>query len=302
MRDELPPAFAGRPRPLALVATVLAWLVVTVALSSLLAPFAFDLVEAVAPGSYPFPRVFRRVAMLVAIAALWALRRPLGLGSLARIGMALSRGRLRAFGAAALVGALAIGAAGGLELALGTRVPAGTLTAGEAAETIVGATAIGVVEEGLLRGAFLFPFGRLAGAGFWGANATVSALYSTVHFARGARDPGAIDAGAGWRLWAAVPAAARRSGEAWIGLFATGALFYVLAWRQGHAWGAAGLHAGAVLALQFVGQTSDPGANGRSLLLVDGLLPGYGVAVLAAVASVWLARQGPATEDAAPED
>jgi len=300
MRDALPPAFAGRPRPLALVATVLGWLLVTVALSSLLAPLAFDLVEAAVPGRYPFPRVFRRVAMLVAIAALWALRRPLGLGSLARIGMAVSRRRLRTFGAAALVGALAIGALGGLELGLGTRVAAGTLTAGEAAETLAGATVIGVVEEGLLRGAFLFPFGRLVGTGFWVANGTVSSLYSTSHFARGARHEGEVDARAGWRLWAGVLPAARASGEAWLGLFATGALFYVLAWRQGHAWGAAGLHAGAVLALQRVGETSNPGPDGRSLLLVDGLLPGYGVAVLATLAIVWLARGGPAGE--APAD
>jgi len=293
VQAALPPAFAPKPRLGALLAVVAGWVAVTVVVSALVAPPLFWLVEEVSPGSHSFQRVLRRVAMLVAIAALAVFRRRLGVSSLAEIGLAWSRERGRACGAALVAGVVSIGLAAGVELRLGTRVRGGALTAGEAAETVVGAGLVGVVEEGLLRGAFLFPFGRLAGAGFWSANAAVSALYATAHFARGGGRDAEVGWGSGWAVWAALPRAAAEHGEAWLGLFATGALFYVLAWRQGHAWGAAGLHAGAVLALQVVGETSDPVAGGRSLLLVDGLLPGYGVALLAALAAAVLALRAP---------
>lgn len=296
---ELPPAFAPRPRLAALLAAVAGWVALTVIVSALLAPPLFRLVEELSPGSYPFQRVLRRVAMLVALAALVVFRRRFGATSLAAVGLAVSRARWRAFGAALAAGVVTIGVAAGAELALGTRILGGSLSAGEAAETVVGAGLVGVVEEGLLRGAFLFPFGRLTGAAFWTANGAVSALYSTAHFARGGGRATAVDWASGWEVWAALPRAAAEHGEAWLGLFVTGALFYVLAWRQGHAWGAAGLHAGAVLALQIVGETSDPVAGGRSLLLVDGLLPGYGVAFLAALSAAALALGAPA---AGPRD
>jgi hypothetical protein len=284
MRETLPPAFAPRPRGAALALALVVWIGATVVVSALLAPAVHGLVEAIAPGRFPFRRVARRLAMLVAVVGFVAVGRRLGIRSFADVGLALSRDRLRAALAAAAIGAGVVVAMLGAELAAGARVAGGALTPVDALEALVGAVLIGLVEEGLLRGALLFPFGRLRGAALWAANAAISAVYATAHFARGGARVATVDAAAAWRMWAELPGAAAQHGEAWLGLFLTGALFYVVAWRQGHAWGAAGLHAGAVLALQWGGGLTEAAPESRSLLLVHGLLPGYGVAAAAAVA------------------
>jgi hypothetical protein len=292
VRPEPPAAFGARPRLGALLALLLVWVGATVVASSLLAPAVSALVEWAAPGRFPFQRVLRRVAMLVAVLLLVALRRRIGFGGLAGLGLARSPGRWRAAGAAAGAGAAAIAALFAGERALGTRIDAFDLAPGEVAAALAGAAAIGLVEEALCRGALLFPFGRLTGWRFWVANAATSALYATAHFARGGGRPRTVDWTTGWEIWAEIGPAVGQHLESWTGLAATGALFYALAWRQGHVWGAAGLHAAAVLALQIGGELTDPATGGRSLVLVDGLLPGYPLAALAFAAAVAIWRSG----------
>jgi len=308
MRATLPPAFAPRSRPGTLLLALVAWVGLTIVVSSLLAPAAWALVEAIAPDRFPFQRVFRRVAMLAALVVLIVGARRLGIRSLADCGLGLARDRLRAAGWAAAIGVVAIAALFAVELGVGTRVAGGRLGAVDALEALIGASLIGLLEEGLCRGALLFPFGALTGGAAWLTNGAVSAIYATAHFARGAGRPGPVDWRSGWEIWADLPVTAAAHVEAWLGLFMTGALFWVVARRQGHVWGAAGLHAGAVLALQVGGALSDPARGNDSLLLVDGLLPGYGIAVAAAVAIAILALRppraaalSPATPSTAPD-
>jgi len=286
------PAFGARQRLGELLAGLALWVGATVVLSSLLAPLAYELVEALAPGRFPFRRVLRRIALLVAILLLVAGRRRLGIGGWSDLGLGAfgSRRGTAALGLAA--GAATIALLLVVELGAGTRLAGWDLSWGELVEALAGAAVIGVLEEGLCRGALLFPFGRLTGFRFWTANAATSAIYATAHFARGGGRSGDVDWASGWRVWGEIGPAIGNHFEAWVGLFATGALFYALAWRQGHAWGAAGLHAGAVVALQVGGELTEAARGNRSLFLVDGLLPGYWTAVLAMAAAIWLWRRG----------
>jgi len=282
------PAFAERERLGELLALLVVWIGATVVLSALAAPAVFALVDALGPGRFPFQRVLRRVAMLVAVALLFVLRRRIGLGGPADFGLARSSATWRTCGTAALAGAATIAALFASEHALGTRLATFDLGIGESLEALVGAAVIGLVEEALCRGALLYPFGRLAGWRFWMASAATSAVYATAHLARGGGRPRAVDWTTGWEVWGQIGPAVGQHFEAWTGLAATGALFYSLAWRQGHLWGAVGLHAGAVFALQIGGELGHPPAGGRSLFFVDGLQPGYPLAALALAAAVWI--------------
>lgn len=286
------PAFGERQRLGELLALLLFWVGATVVLSAVLAPAAYALVESLAADRFPFQRVLRRLALLIAIALLVLLRRRIGLRGWRDLGLGELASRRSALVRSVAAGLATIAALFAVELAIGSRVVHWQLTPGELGETLVGAAVIGLLEEGLCRGALLFPFGRLTGARFWIANAVTSAIYATAHFARGGGRPRDVDWASGWQVWGEIVPAVGQHFEAWLGLFATGALFYALAWRQGHAWGAVGLHAGAVLALQVGGELCDPAHGNRSLFLVDGLLPGYAIAALAATAAVALWRRG----------
>jgi len=285
-------AFGARQRLGELLVGLTLWVGATVVLSSLLAPLAYGLVEALAPGRFPFQRVLRRIALLVAVVLLVVLRRRIGVRGWSDLGLGAFRARRGEAAWGVVAGAATIACLLVAELGAGTRVAGWDLQLAELVEAFAGAALIGLLEEGLCRGALLFPFGRLTGPRFWIANAATSAIYATAHFARGGGRPREVDWASGWRVWTEIGPAVGNHFEAWVGLFATGALFYALAWRQGHAWGAAGLHAGAVVALQVGGELTDPARGNRSLFLVDGLLPGYWIAALAMAAAVALWRRG----------
>jgi len=286
------PAFAGRPRLGALLLTLGLLVVVTVVVSATFSPLLYRGLEELQ--RYPFQRVLRRVAMLVAIALLAGSLARMGVRSFAQLGLGLSRSRLESAIAAFAIGLAAIAVLFVVEIAFGFRIVGHQLAVGRVIAALGSALAIGLVEEGVFRGGLLFPFGRLRGARLWIACAAIAAVYSTAHFARGGGSRAAIDWASGWQVWAQVPPGVARGFESWTGLFATGVLFYALAYRQGHAWGAVGLHAGAVLGLQTLGDWSGPIAGKGSLFFADGILPGFGTALLAPVAAAWLLRPLPA--------
>jgi hypothetical protein len=124
-------------------------------------------------------------------------------------------------------------------------------------------------------------------ARFWIANAATSAVYATAHFARGGGRPrddrlGERLAGLGRDRAGGRPALrgldrpVRHRRALLRPRLAAGA-------RLGRG---RGLHAGAVLALQVGGELTEAAHGNRSLFLVDGLLPGYAIAALAAAAAV----------------
>jgi hypothetical protein len=283
-------AWASEPRVGALVAGLALWLAVTVVVSSLVAPFAFRAIESISPGAFPFDRVFRRVAMLVALVHLVIWLRRSGVRRWADAGFTREGRRSGAFPRWALAGLLTAAALFVVELVSGTRVAAFGLSASSVAKALVGGTLIGLLEEGVCRGALVFPFGRLRGAALALAAAAISAVYSTGHFARGRTRLAEIDWTSGFELWGRVGDAIAASPEAWIGLFALGLLFDRLARRQGHVWGAAGLHAGAVTGIQLGSDLTDPAPAG-SLFFTNGLHPAWALTALLAIGWLLLARE-----------
>ena len=284
--SPIPDAFADRARSGALVGGLALWLAVTVVASSLAAPFVFRLLESTSPGAFPFDRVFRRVAMLVALVHLVVWLRRAGARSWPAVGFTRAGWAGRGAWRAAAVGFAAVAALVVVELVAGTRLPRFELDASGVATALLGGVAIGLLEEGVCRGALVFPFGRLRGVGLAAAAGTISAVYATGHFLRGRERLAEVDWTSGFELWGRVGAAIARSPAAWVGLFVLGLLFDRVARRQGHVWGAAGLHAGAVAALQLGSDATDPAASG-SLFFTNGLHPDWALTALLALA--WLA-------------
>lgn len=274
-------------------AKLAAWIGAVWLLSSLLAPPLYELVAPLFDEPIRFARVARRVAMLVAIVFLWLwVRREGGLRR-ETFGFPRARGGQRRF-----LTALALGwTIGALVLAI--EVSAGTwtigirITADDLVEATLGALIIGFLEEGVFRGFLLLarpPLGRVALAF---RVTTVTFVYSAVHFARGGAAGGAVDMGEGFAVWARVPAAIATQFEAFVGLAALGLLFAVLALRDGDAFRAAGLHAGIVGGVGFAALLFDPRVPGASILLANGIQPGWigsGALALASLA-LWLGRQ-----------
>jgi len=62
-----------------------------------------------------------------------------------------------------------------------------------------------------------------------------------------------------------------------------------IARRQGHVWGVVGIHAGVAAVLQIGAATTLPARSGGALFFTAGLLPGWGVAAVAALALAGLA-------------
>lgn len=282
-------AWAPEPRVGALVAGLGLWLAVTVVVSSLLAPFAFRAIEAISPGAFPFDRVFRRVAMLVALVHLVVWLRRSGVRRWADAGFTVAGRRSGSFPRWALAGMLLAATLFLVDLVTGHRLAAFALTPAGVAKALLGGALIGLIEEGVCRGALVFPFGRLRGAALAVAAAAISAVYSTGHFARGRTRLAEIDWTSGFELWGRVGSAIAASPEAWVGLFALGLLFDRLARRQGHVWGAAGLHAGAVAGIQLGSDLTDPAAAG-SLFFTNGLHPAWALTALLALGWLLLAR------------
>ena len=274
-----PDAFAARARPGALVGGLALWLAVTIVASSLAAPFVHRALELAAPGAFPFDRVFRRVAMLVALVHLVVWLRRNGARSWPEAGFTRAGWASGAAWRAAAVGFAAVAALIAVELAAGTRTGDWELGAASVARALLGGVAIGLLEEGVCRGALVFPFGRLRGAALAAAAASVSAIYATGHFARGRTRLAEVDWTSGFELWGRVGEAIAAAPAAWVGLFVLGLLFDRLARRQGHVWGAAGLHAGAVAALQLGSDATDPTAAG-SLFFTNGLHPAWPLTAL----------------------
>lgn len=268
--------FARREPSAALLVGLAVWLAVVVGASALLAPAVLGASDALFGDRFPPLRVFRRLVMLLAIVGLLFWARRLGIRRWAQIGLTPA----------------------------GWRVAVGWPGLLDAVEALAAGIVIGLLEEAICRGFLLFPFAPSSGRRFWLGAAAVSALYSTAHFARGGRGLElAIDGAVGWRMWAMVPARIVEHWDAWVGLFAVGVLFYALAARDGHVWRVAGLHAGAVVALQLGGAATEARAgSGDSLFFADGLNPGLPLAGLVLVALLLVARarkpSGPRLPDA----
>ena len=284
------PAFAAEPRPVLFLFAFLAWIAGVIVVTSLLAPPLFTLLEGWKPGFVSFPRLLRRLAIPAALLLLWWILRRLEIRRWRQIGTTREgwrRGDARRAAAAGFAATLSLF---GIELVAGSRVMQWEGTWWRPALIVVAAVVIALREELVFRGAFLFPFGRLRGAGALLQLLLIPAVYAAAHFARSQPKGIVVSASAGFELWGALVRGAWAHPEAFSGLFALGLFLHLLARRQGHVWGVVGFHAGAVTAIQLGGDLTE-GLNPRhTLFFADGLLPGWGAALVLAAGCLLLLR------------
>lgn len=291
-RPSTTDAFAPGSRPLAVLGGVALWLGVSVVVSALVAPPLFRAIQVVAPGSFPFERVFRRVAMLVALVHLIVWLRRAGVRGWAEVGFTREEWRSGRVALFAAIGAASAVAMMVVDILAGDRLPQFGLTVAGVAKALFGAALIGLLEEGAFRGALVFPFGRIAGA--WRATVVtvLCALYATGHFLRGRSMFSEVAWTSGFELWRRMLDSALANPEPWIGLFALGLLFDTLARRQGHVWGAVALHAGAVATIQ-IGSDLTANVPGRApLFFTNGLHPAWPLTAILVVATLAIGLSG----------
>lgn len=205
-------------------------------------------------GGYDFGRVFRRLAMLSALALAIVFRRRLG-------GVAIEgwRNTSRRIRVARFVGGLGFGA-GSFAVFLGALATTGALTFAPdpwqrwpvaVLEAAAVGTVVAVIEELACRG--WLQGGLVRGRAIAGAVVAASAVYATLHYFRSGLDVTyGFDPSVGVRAFAAHAAAMVRPEvlPSMFGLFLAGALLgYAYAWSRSLPF-AVGVHAGWVAVLK----------------------------------------------------
>lgn len=253
--------------------------------------------EAWMPERFHFQRVFNRVLMVTTLgimpllAMYWrvgwrdvGLVPPQGRGWGRHVGWGFVAG-------VGMIGLLALWSAG-----WGHREPRMELTWGRAFGHLASGVGVGVAEEVIFRGFFFYAAWRVLAPGRGVLLAVAgSAVFATVHFfieVRGVvAEPGWES---GWVLWGELvklmltpEGLARR----WLALFLAGVLLCAVVARQGHVWGAVGLHAGWVFALKSAHRLSRSTGE-ESLWFAPDLLSGLWASVMLGLALVVVLRVG----------
>jgi len=234
------------------IAGILGFLGLWVILTAVLAHPVALMVENMAPGMFPFPRIFGRVQLGVALGLvpllLWYWRdHPKRFYDFSRWRTGLTRSLLW-FG----VGVGMVGVVAGLQAWLGVRrwagVPGVDLWAGAVATGLL----VGVLEEFFFRGVWGVAWWKAMGGRPPGVLLAVNAmLFAVVHFIRPlvGTEQGWWDGFAAWgrlELWSGTVDPWRLAGLALAGL-----VLARIVWGQGNLWTAMGLHAGWVAGVRW---------------------------------------------------
>lgn len=263
---------------------------------------AYLLSSAIAP--WPFHRVAGRVAMLVLALALVGLCRRLRLTTRADLGYGLPRRRflrVTALWAAAGIATAGLGAAFLLRSGLRVPDPGFVWTPGAALHVLflglTSAAAVALLEETVMRGAMHTAVERESG--LLAAVLLVAPLFALLHFFAKVRIPTQeLGFGSGFTLLArsfaplAHPALVLDAFLSWL---AVGLLLGLTRALTGNIAAAIGLHAGWVLVLRLLQETTVSGASPAFSMWVgrfDGLL-GYWLLPWAAGigAAIWFGRR-----------
>jgi len=266
--------------------------------TALIAYPVYELTSELAP--WPFHRVAARVAMLAAAGGLvWVCRR-LGLDSRRALGYGLPWRRFLAvsalFGFAGLVSA-AVGA--GFLLGAHLRVLADTIPSVPhlVVTGLASGIAVALIEETVMRGAMHRAIEKESGAS--SAVLLTAPLFAVLHFFAKARIPvDQLHWGSGFDLLArsfaplATPALVADSFLAWLAVSLVLSLTRVI---TGNIAAAIGLHAGWVVVLRILQESTVPGPAARGSAWVgrfDGLLGYWVLPWCAAIGlALWLTRR-----------
>lgn len=220
--------------------------------TALLAPPVARLVEGMAPGVFPFSRIFGRVQLGVALALVPALLwywqdNPKRFYDLSRWKVGLSQGLI-----GLVVGLGMVELVAGMQAWLGVRkwggVPGIDLWAG----ALTTGCLVGVLEEFFFRGVLGMAWWRAMSQKPAGLLLGVNALlFAAVHFIRPLAGPqeGWFDGFAAWgrlELWSGTVDPWRLAG-----LGVAGLILARIVWNRGNLWVAMGLHAGWVAGVRW---------------------------------------------------
>lgn len=221
--------------------------------SSLLAPPAYWLWDALFPGTAPFRRVFNRVLMIVGLLGVWPLAWYWGARSWALLGMEKRN----------LARELAVGLAWGLasagvlffaQMGMGLREWNPSFHIKYLGAAVLAAVLVSFFEELLFRGLlFRALWERL---GKWVVVWAVlgSMVFATAHFIKALDLPGGVGWLSGWKTWAvAFPEWTAWPGllAHWVSLVLVGLILCASVWRSKRLWLAMGIHAGWVFVLKL---------------------------------------------------
>jgi membrane protease YdiL (CAAX protease family) len=290
-----------RGRPLLALAL---FLVAVFAGGALLAPWLYDALHALVPGSKlaraPFARVVNRSLLLVALLGVPFYVRASGIRHWADVGIDPRRLRWRRVAAGFAIGFFSLAAVCGVALAFEARTLT-PRTAGQLAGHVLGALAtallVGVIEELLFRGAI---FGGLRRALPWGAALVLSsAIYAIVHFMGRPSNPPVIDWLSGVRVLPTMLAAMLQPGglvPAFLNLTLAGMILGLAYVFTGDILTSIGIHAGWIFWLKFYGYLTRavPGTDTvfwGTRKLVDGWLAFVALVVVLGIVTV-VARRG----------
>lgn len=209
-------------------------------------------VEAVAPGVFPFARIFGRVELGVALVLAVGLMRWWKEDPRRWVRGAKGRGELVRLGGWAGVGLGMVGLVVGVQVVLGVRSWAGWPGVGIWAGAVGAGLGVGVLEEFFFRGVLGLAWWRAVGEKNVGLMILVGAvIFAAAHFIR----PGPGGEANGWAGLAAWGRLELWSGKADLGKFGglilIGLILARVVWNEQSLAGAIGLHAGWVAGLRW---------------------------------------------------
>ena len=297
--DTTHDARQGRP-----ILALALYLVVVFVGGALLAPWLYEALQALAPGTKlartPFARIVNRSLLLVALVGVPFYVRASGIRRWADVGVDPRRLRWRRVGVGFALGFFSLAAVCGVALAAGARTLS-PRTPGELAGQFVGAMAtalvVAVIEELLFRGAF---FGGLRRALPWGAALGVSsAVYAIVHFMARPANPPEIGWLSGLHVLPTMMAGMLEPGgliPAFVNLTLAGVVLALAYHFTGDILASIGIHAGWIFWLKFYGFLTKavPGTDQvfwGTRKLVDGWLAFVALVIVLEIVFV-VARRG----------
>lgn len=254
-------------------------------------------VEQWIPGRYHMQRVFNRVLMLTALAMMpllawyWKVGwRELGIRAPLRVA---GRDGCRWM----VAGVLMIAVLAGWSALWGHRDGRMELTWARAVGHLFSGVSVAVAEEIIFRGLFFYAAWRvLAPRGAIFLALAGSAVFASLHFfvdVRGQVGVPAWDSGwIIWREWAELMLAPEAFARRWLALFAAGLVLCALVYRQGHVWGAVGLHAGWVFALKTAHRLSQSRGE-ESVWFAPDLFSGWWAIIMLLGVLGWLLLASP---------
>jgi uncharacterized protein len=290
-----------RGRPLLALAV---FLVAVFVGGALLAPWLYDVLQTLAPGTKlartPFARIVNRALLLMALLGVPFYVRASGIRRWADVGFDPRRIRWRRIAAGFALGFCSLAAVCGVALAAGARTLT-PRTPGQLAAQLAGALAtalfVAVIEELLFRGAI---YGGLRRAMPWGAALLVSsAVYAIVHFMARPANPPEIGWLSGLQVLPTMLAGMLEPGglvPAFVNLTLAGMVLGLAYHFSGDILTSIGIHAGWIFWLKFYGYLTKavPGTDPvfwGTRKLVDGWLAFVALVVVLGIVFV-AARRG----------